>query len=104
MPQKYGMVYLQLWVVKRVELQPILPCHAQFQVQLLEVVEKDVILDEDEVLVVRIFGEDFLEDLYVGMKHALEMPGLGAIQMVLVKFLANSCSNGIYLIYKLVVN
>ena len=96
--------YLRLWVIERVEQQPILLYHAQFQVQLLEVAEEDIILNEDEVLVIRILGEDIPEDIYVGMEHALEMPSLGAIQMVLVEFLAYSCSNAKYLLYKLVVN
>ena len=45
----------------------------------MEVAEEDVVLEEDEVLVVRVFGEDGLEDLDEGMEYALEVPGLGAI-------------------------
>ena len=58
----------------------------------MEVAEEDVVLEEDEVLVVRVFGEDGLEDLDEGMEYALEVPGLGAIRMVLVEVLAYSCS------------
>ena len=66
-------------MVKRVELEPVSPCHAQFRVQLLKIAEEDVVFEEDEVLVVRVFGEDGLEDLDVGMEYPLEVPGLGAI-------------------------
>ena len=82
----------------------MLPCHAQFHVQFLEVAEQDVVLNEYEVLVVWVVFESGFEDFNVGMEDSLEVTGLWAIQMVLVEFLAYSCSNGKYLIYKLVVN
>ena len=54
-------------MIKRVELEPVSPCHAQLRVQLLEIAEEDIVFKEDEVLVVRVFGKDGLEDLDVGM-------------------------------------
>ena len=61
-------------MVKRVELEPISPGHAQFRVQLLEIVEDGVVFEKDEVLVIRIVGENRLEDLNVGMEYPLEVP------------------------------
>ena len=92
----YGIVCLQLWVVKRVELLPIPPCHASLKMQPFKVAEEDVVFDEDEVLIIRVFGEDVPEDLYVGMEHALEVPSIRAIQMVLIEILAYSCSDKSY--------
>ena len=66
-------------MVKRVEMEPISPCHAQLRVQLLEIAEEDIVFEEDEVLVIRVFGKDGLEDLNVGMEYPLEVPALGAI-------------------------
>ena len=53
--------HLFLCAEKRVEEEPVRPRRAQFRVQPLEVAEEDVVLEEDEVLVVRVFGEDGLE-------------------------------------------
>ena len=66
-------------MVKRVELEPISPGHAQFRVQLLEIAEDGIVFEEDEVLINRIVGKNRLEDLNVGMEYPLEVPGLGAI-------------------------
>ena len=66
-------------MVKRVELEPISPGHAQFRVQLLEIAEDGVVFKEDEILVVRVCSKDCLEDLNVGMEYPLEVPSLGAV-------------------------
>ena len=78
-------------MVKRVELEPISPGHAQFRVQLLEIAEDGVIFEKDKILVSRVFGKDGYEDLNIGMEYPLEVPWLWAIWMVFVELLADAC-------------